>query len=68
MRATDCSSTRSSDDLFQAADEDAARLVQHLGLDAGGNQTGDAVRQGLAVDEVSSFRMTSSDGQPFMRQ
>ena len=36
--------------LFEAPDEDAARLVQHLRLNPGGNQTGDLVLQGLAVN------------------
>ena len=36
--------------LFEPPDEDAARLVQHLRLNAGGNQAGDLVLQGLAVD------------------
>ena len=36
--------------MFEAPDEDAARFVQHLRLDAGGNQTGNLVLQGLAVN------------------
>ena len=37
-------------DLFEAPDEDAARLVEHLRFDARGNQTGDLVLQGLAIN------------------
>ena len=36
--------------LFEAPDEDAARLVQHLRFNSGRNQTGDLVLQGLAVN------------------
>jgi hypothetical protein len=51
IRATDCSSTRSSlGDLLAAPDEDAARLVLHLRLDPRGDQIGDLVVQGLPVD------------------
>ena len=36
--------------LFEAPDEDAARFVQHLRLNAGGNQICDLILQGLAVN------------------
>lgn len=36
-------------ELFQAPDKDAARFVEHGGLNAGGNQTQDLVLQRLAI-------------------
>ena len=51
--------------LFEAPDEDAARLVQHLRFNARGNQTGDLVLQGLAVNRNVFVQNDELDSQPF---
>ena len=36
--------------LFEAPDEDATRLVQHLRFNSRGNQAGDLIMQGLVIN------------------
>src|ERR1035437_6855260 len=51
--------------LFEAPDEDAARLVQHLRFNSGRNQTGDLVLQGLAVNRNVLIQDDEINGQSF---
>ncbi len=51
--------------LFEAADKDAAGLVQHLRFNSGRNQTGDHIVQGLAVNRNVFVQYNQFDRQPF---